>query len=308
MKYNYLVHGIRLQSEFPCNSLQAQKAELKPDLNFVRGPVKPIAFNGEKSMQVMDDCIILDTGDGTRLCCNNDCTLTIDPSESITPSELEHLLLGWGIGLMLNQLGRLVLHGSALVFPGGDAAIISGPSGAGKSTLAAALVRQECLLLDDNLAPLDGTNLFPGAPNIKLWEDAMLRSGWDIGQVQSVWRNRDKYRQPVSQTLRLSQTASLKAIYVFEPTGGANLEFSQVKGRDRLVALGECLFLARMVWLKYSSETRKRLLQIAAEIPLFKILLPSIRPNEDRLAEALLQHWEVTVHGRHHHELQAGKD
>ena len=90
-------------------------------------------------------------------------------------------LLGPALGVLLNQLGSLALHASAVKAKDG-VVLLCGPSGAGKSTLAAALADRGLPILSDDLCCLacpegQDPKVHPGPPRIKLWQEALERLG-----------------------------------------------------------------------------------------------------------------------------------
>jgi hypothetical protein len=95
----------------------------------------------------------------------------IDPAPGVDDDIIRLPLLGPVMALFLHQLGKLVLHASA-VGVGTRGAVFLGDKQAGKSTTAAALVaRGHRLLTDDVLAidfPATGPSISPGFPNMKL--------------------------------------------------------------------------------------------------------------------------------------------
>ncbi len=97
----------------------------------------------------------------------------------VDPCEASIFLSGTGFGLLLHQLGRIVLHASA-VRVGEGAVLFCGPSGAGKSTLAAALVNAGHDLLADDFCGImpdpDGVPMvYPDGRQLKLWRHAIDR-------------------------------------------------------------------------------------------------------------------------------------
>jgi hypothetical protein len=86
-------------------------------------------------------------------------------------------LVGSAFGIALHQRRQFVLHASA-VEVNGKAALFCGPSGAGKSTIAAALVKEGCSFVTDDicLMAFDSSQrpyVLPDGRMLKLWEDAL---------------------------------------------------------------------------------------------------------------------------------------
>lgn len=97
------------------------------------------------------------------------------PAPDVPVETVEHLYLNQVLPLALSRQGALVLHGSAVQIDSGCVAFI-GDSGRGKSTLAASfgLNGHRCLT-DDGLlleVTIDGYNVLPSHPSIRLWGDS----------------------------------------------------------------------------------------------------------------------------------------
>lgn len=88
------------------------------------------------------------------------------------------VLVGIGLGLLLNRRGVTCLHGS-VVSVNGRAIALLGDSGAGKSTAAAALVAKGGTLISDDIAALrpdgDGFTVAWGCANVRLDAAASAR-------------------------------------------------------------------------------------------------------------------------------------
>jgi hypothetical protein len=96
------------------------------------------------------------------------------PAPDTPPETLRHLLLDQVVPLVLGLSGRLVLHASAVAVEGRVIAF-AGQSGSGKSTLAAsfvqhgaALIADDCLLLEERDTGLAATASYPG---LRLWPE-----------------------------------------------------------------------------------------------------------------------------------------
>jgi len=114
------------------------------------------------------------------------------------PGAVVLVLNGSARGALIHQRGELPLHAATLVPPHGRAALsICGPSGAGKSTLAMELSRRGWILIADDTTRVaeNGGDLFawPSRDSIKLWRDACERNDLDVGRLERVTRDLEKY-------------------------------------------------------------------------------------------------------------------
>ena len=115
----------------------------------------------------------------------------------IEPGTLEcdvsGFVLGTAFGVLLHQRGALVLHGAA-VANNGRAIAICGESGAGKSTLAAALCRDGCSFVTDDLCVIAQNEhgrplILPDGRKLKLWKET-------IDNLDLAKRKGEAVRQP----------------------------------------------------------------------------------------------------------------
>lgn len=111
--------------------------------------------------------------------------IQVEAAPGVSTEQLLPFILGSAMAVILYQRGRLVLHGSAVVFAG-RAYVFCGPSGRGKSTLAAALCAAGCQFACDDLAAI--TVDAAGQP--QLWPDGrqlkLLDNSIDCLQLQAL--------------------------------------------------------------------------------------------------------------------------
>jgi hypothetical protein len=102
--------------------------------------------------------------------------ISCHPRLDIPLETVRHLLLDQVIPLALSKRGKLVLHSSAVVAPGGAIAFI-GMTGMGKSTLTASFVKRgfplltdDCLLLEEKERQL---HVVPSYAGLRLWDESV---------------------------------------------------------------------------------------------------------------------------------------
>ena len=141
--------------------------------------------------------------------------ILIDPAPGALERGFRFLVEGIGMGLVLHQRGRFVLHASAVACPAGVLAFI-GWKGTGKSTTAAAFKAAGCPTVTDDLLVLDGVQVLPGAPHLKLWPEALAATlGEDPTTLTRIHPAVAKRQRPAEHTPE-ETPLPLRCIYVLD--------------------------------------------------------------------------------------------
>ncbi len=135
-------------------------------------------------------------------------------------------LVGNIMGLVHYQRGALVLHAGAAAVDGSAVAFVGLP-GAGKTSLAAALYRQGCPLVTDDVLPArpgpEGVTVYPGSPQLKLnWDVAQLL-GCPPERLHRLHPQQDKWGCPVRESYR-PDPLPLRRVYVLSRESPPGLE------------------------------------------------------------------------------------
>jgi hypothetical protein len=119
-------------------------------------------------------------------------------------SAVRGILLGSAVGTLIHQRGELALLATAMVAPSGAGVAICGSSAIGKSTLAAALSRRGWFLLADGITRVttssSGGIAWASGAKLQLWRDACEALNLDVGELEPVRANLEKYFVPVPAT------------------------------------------------------------------------------------------------------------
>jgi len=119
-------------------------------------------------------------------------------------SVVRGILLGSALATLIHQRGELALLATAMVAPSGAGVAICGSSAIGKSTLAAALSRRGWLLLGDGITRVttssSGGIAWASGARLQLWRDACEALNLDVGELEAVRANLEKYFVPVPAT------------------------------------------------------------------------------------------------------------
>jgi hypothetical protein len=132
------------------------------------------------------------------------------------------VLVGIGLGWLLQRRGQICLHGTALAWQGRAVGVL-GPSGAGKSTLATALAQRGAQLLTDDVIVLRGGDggllVEPGCTSIRMHPDTAAQRGLTDVPTQLVpWTNKQLW-QPRSELP--TEAVRLDRLVLLAPVGAA---------------------------------------------------------------------------------------
>jgi hypothetical protein len=142
--------------------------------------------------------------------------VAVETEPGVTDRDTAGFVLGAAFGIVLYQRGALVIHGAA-VARNGRAIAICGASGAGKSTLAAALCRDDCAFVADDICVVDlGASrhpmVLPDGRRLKLWEESITWLGLATLRGEAVHDSFEKYY--IDPFDARAQPSPLSAIYV----------------------------------------------------------------------------------------------
>jgi len=225
--------------------------------------------------------------------------ILIDPVPGASERNLRVFLLGSAMGALLHQRGLLPLHANAVEF-GGRAVAFLGRSGAGKSTLAAWFAGRGRQVLCDDVCAIEideagAAAAMPGVPRLRLWKDALARSGRSPDDYGRSFDGQDKYDVPVAAALP-ERPLPLAACYLL--AGGPTDDVAPGKpGIVRLTA-GDAVealvantyrgsFVAR---LGLSERHLRQCLAIARTVPVYRACRRWGDEAFDQEAEMLARH------------------
>lgn len=160
---------------------------------------------------------------------------------------LRLFILGSGIGVLLHQQNKLVLHASAVAVNGGAVAFI-GDKGWGKSTTAAAMMSKgyplitDDLLVIENVPESDAAWVLPGYPQVKLWPDVFESLGYEAENFPRSRPELEK-RSHSFEIAFIDHPVPLKSIYLLG--AGEELAAVPLPGQVALMQLIRHLYVSR---------------------------------------------------------------
>lgn len=264
--------GLKVRSELPLPGFpQGPPGEASVEVRF--GPVAVGA--AEWASVTPEGDLLLRIANVGRFRVSGGREIVIDPEPEASERNQRVFLLGSAFGALLHQRGLLPLHANAVEI-GGRAFLFIGRSGAGKSTLAAWFHdRGHRVLADDVCAiSLEGAQALamPGVPRLRLWKDAVERSGRSSDAFERSFDGHDKFDVPTRVDPELRPLA-VGACYILDRSDEAEGEprLDQLMGLDALDALVANTYRGAFVPLTGASERHvKACLALMKSVPVFR--------------------------------------
>lgn len=218
--YNYA--GLRIASEIVVpewSPFEDDVANGNPDVVISLGDALPMGSPVKKHRLIASNEYRLGVPEVGCFRVTGGREIVIDPVREVTPARLRHWLIGSVWGALCYQRGIFLIHASA-VMVGEEAVLFCARARGGKSTLAARLSACGHALVSDDLCRLDVPDdrmpvVYPSAPRLKLWRDALEALGSSIDQTEP-----DQYRSAkfhlVSSAKTQLRPASVRGIYLLD--------------------------------------------------------------------------------------------
>lgn len=291
--YLYQAYGLTILSEIHCPELEEAVPDHEPDVCIQQGPV-PESLVGPKysgfKCEGNGSSLLIRTDRIAKLLISGGNQIFVQNREGAHDYEIRTLLLGWGLGAVLQQRGILPLHASAVATGQGCLAFCA-PSGVGKSTLAWAFLKKGYRLLDDNITALmpsiDGAMVLPGYPEIKLQRNDLRNSNYDSQSLRPVLRGSGKFALDVRGHFQ-REPRRLRRIYVLSRDSSPVPRLIRLKGGAAFQALSENTFCARfMRGMGQPANHFDMLVKLADKIPVFDLKFPANSLSPDDLVQII---------------------
>lgn len=241
--HRYSVFGLSIKSELPLPELFPQAVPREADVEIVIGSIPVFPNRPEhEGFSVTDFGGLLTVAGVGRYLISDGCRITVEPAASGSDRHLRLYLLGSAFGVLLHQRHLLPLHAN-VVDVSGRAVAFMGKSGAGKSTMAAWFYDRGYSVLADDVCVITGGeggqfSVQPGIPRLRLWRDALERSGRSADDYDLAFDDADKYNVATRDNCD-SHAIPLCAVYLLDdPDSQAQAhEVNRLRGVDAMGAL-----------------------------------------------------------------------
>lgn len=204
----------------------------------------------------------------------------LDPD--IAPESLRHLLLDQVLPRSFGQLGKLILHASAVKLQNGKGIAFLGESGWGKSTLAssflasgAQLFSDDCIMVEQRGYHLIATASYHG---VRLFDDSANAIFCTPHVTTPVAHYSTKRRRSLSQPVR-PESVVLDSIFLLrdpaDNKSGTNITIERIRGTGKLLSLIRQLFLLDPLDKKIIAQTFNALgTGLECGIPVYQLGYP----------------------------------
>lgn len=220
--------------------------------------------------------------------------ILVAPATGAGGREVRLFLIGSAWGALCYQRGLFPLHASMIRIGNGVVAFC-GATGAGKSTMAAWLTSRGYPLVVDDLCRVDllvegPPRVWPSAPRLKLWQEALSALGWSSEDLEPDYFRADKFHLPWPEA-SLQQAAPLRAVYLLE-WGETNLV--------RLTSTAAlCRFIASATYrgdliepMGRLAEHWERCAELLRRVPVFELKRPRDWSAMAGVLDLLQAHWQ----------------
>ena len=224
---------------------------------------------------------------------NSTCQIQVHDGKRITyaltgnghPEWLQTYILGYGMSMLALQRDMLPIHCSVVADEKG-AVLIAGESGSGKSTATTAFLKEGYTLMADDMAWVDGENVYPAFPYQKLCRDVVEREGYDPEELIYIDEQKDKFLARYRGEF-LTEARPMKGFILLHMTPEKKVTVRELTGLDRLHVYVGNLFLRKLMTReqKYAPYIGALGLKMASKVPLLCIG----RPMEGNTAEEVVR-------------------
>ena len=299
--FDYRICGLTASSEIELPGAIADASRPKDTDITIRRGFAPLSLAGSTSTgptwEIANETFLLRVPTACTLLMTAGRDIEVDLEPGALERDATGFILGTAFGILLHQRGALVLHGAAVAM-GQRSIAICGASGAGKSTLAAALCRDGCTFVTDDLCVigLDENRrpvVLPDGRRLKLWKDAIERLDLATRQGEVVREQFQKYYIEPFETV--TKPAKLAAIYVLRearPPLKAGIEALSLPDAIRTLD-----YEAYRPGLRAKMGQKPEMLRQAAALlghtKVFRLVRPRGFEHMSETVDALRAHWDA---------------
>lgn len=287
----YYAHGLTINSTF--HFPEMEQGYDKPDVEIHYGTID-VPLSGIDFKKELDWIKILIKNRNTYFIWNNICVcrikgkeIIINNSTGIEQNLLKTIILGPVFATLLHQLGRLVLHASAVSINNNAVAFL-GPKGRGKSTTSLALCKSGYNLLSDDVLSIDINKgfplVFPSYPRMKLCPEVIKNMKENPDSMPKVYADTNKRSYAIVNNY-LNIPIPLKAIYLIEEADETIIE--DTYPRNSLIELVKSSFCLKIFDKNELNDNFNQCSKIVNNISVKKLKIRHSLKDLPKLAETI---------------------
>lgn len=294
--FDYSLCGWHLRSDSPLPLLGILNSpQLIPDIHVTHAAIpsidQPVLFSSPFLTLYSNEKALIRISSRLSILVSAGQQIIIEAGNETTQGEIMTFLLGPALGLICHQRRALPLHGASVRI--GNAAItLVGQSGAGKSTTATALIKRGHQLLCDDISVIDPlrTEVQPGFPSIKLWQDAADALTIQTNNLSKARTGLQKFHYPANSDFNNLPTR-LQTIIILTPR--KYIASAELLPLDKISALAQLrahIYRQRLSRLLGAEQTYfKQLGQLISKVPVMVLQRPDDLSQLDSTIE-LIEH------------------
>jgi hypothetical protein len=290
----YSVFGLTVASALPLPDLPEAPANSAPDVTIRPGRVddatgESLSGDARRAVLSIPDVARYEVCEGSAI--------VVDASPAADERHVRLFLLGSAFGVLLHQRRLLPLHANVVELEGQAVAFV-GQSGAGKSTLAAWFHDRGHRVLSDDVCVVgrrvDGAAVaVPGIPRLRLWRDALRRSGRSTDGFEQPWPDDDTYDKfdvPLPAPPGQRKVVPIAAIYQLRQREGP-LAIDRLRGSAAVGALISNTYRGAFVaTVGDSVEHFRQCHALAADVPIYEVMRSFDPARFEQEADAIEEH------------------
>lgn len=285
----YFIYGVNISSEIELYKLEEIPKPTTIDIliHFGTPDSDIIGMINDKINSSMNSSRVWYRNEYGIFIIKNGNEIIIEPSENIPLTDIASFILGWCIAFIFQQRNYSAIHCSCLA-TNEKAILVSGCSGSGKSTTALKLIEKGYKYLCDDIAmvtPDNSLSIMPAFPCQKICRD--VAENIDNEFIQYVDEKKDKFAY-FNHADFCDIPQKLDTMFIIEKSDGDSIVFEELKGLKKLNGLMGMLFLYDAYKsLTFPKEEINRCIQIAGQIPIYKIYRPESQNTVEEICNII---------------------
>lgn len=287
----YQAFGLSIKSEIELPKLLAKPKSTSTDVVINLANIALPNYSEDfsfKHCQLIDNKLCLDIPDVARFLISSN-KIIIDINKSADIQTVRLYLLGSGLGALMLQRDKLLLHGNAININGKGVVVVAN-SGVGKSTLAAEFFKRGHSLLADDVCSIGTSrNIYPSYPYIKIWKNSIISLNLPDEDLEKIREHNDKFYYPLRQLFQPTEL-KLSSIYILNKAKIIELKKRKISGIEKIQRLKNHFY--RPLYSKRLGIHRQLILklsQIAQEVPVTHITRPIDHFSAPEIADMIIK-------------------